>query len=115
WMHNVGRADRGSDGRVTRMNGINLDITGPRRAEEMLQARRDEERDRTLQLLLETAPLGILSIDARGAIVTANHALETMFGWPPGELIGQSVDQLLPPTFQGRHAAHRAAYFATPR
>src|SRR5262249_43010100 len=28
---------------------------------------------------------------------------------------GQSVDQLLPQTFQDRHAAHRAAYFATPR
>src|SRR5262249_5221751 len=115
WMHNVGRADRGPDGRVTRMNGINLDITGRRRAEEALQARRDEDRDRTLQLLLETAPLGILSIDARGVILTANCALETMFGWPPGELIGQSVDQLVPPALHDRHAAHRAAYFGTPR
>jgi PAS domain S-box-containing protein len=115
WMHNIGRADRGPDGRVMRMNGINLDITGRRQAEEALQTRRDEERDRTLQLLLETAPLGILSIDSRGVIVTANRALEQMFGWPPGELIGQSVDQLLTPAFQSRHAAHRAKYFATPR
>jgi PAS domain S-box-containing protein len=114
WMHNLGRADRGPDGRVTRMNGINLDITGRRRADEALQARRDEERDRSLQLLLETAPLGILSIDASGVIVTANYALETMFGWAPGELIGQSVDQLLPPAFPDRHAAHGAEYFATP-
>src|SRR5262249_15002821 len=115
WIHGLGRADRAPDGQVTRMSGINLDVTERRRAEEALQVRRDEERDRTLQLLLETAPLGILSVDAQGVIVTANRALETMFGGRSGELTRQSVDQLLPRAFQDRHAAHRGAYFATPR
>src|SRR5262249_5996924 len=86
-----------------------------RRAEEVLQARRDEERDRTLQFLLETAPLGILSMDARGVIVTANRALEKMFGYEPGELAGQSVEQLVPYTLQNGHAANLAAYFRQAR
>jgi signal transduction histidine kinase/ActR/RegA family two-component response regulator len=47
-MHGLGRATRAADGQVTRMSGINLDITERRRVEEVLQARRDEERDRTL-------------------------------------------------------------------
>ena len=74
WMHALGRAEHAPDGRMTKMTGINLDITERRRAEEALQAQRDEERDRTLQLLLETAPLGILSVDGRGVIVTANSS-----------------------------------------
>jgi PAS domain S-box-containing protein len=49
WMHNLGRADRATDGQVTRMSGINLDITEQRRAEEVLQTRRNEERERALQ------------------------------------------------------------------
>jgi signal transduction histidine kinase/ActR/RegA family two-component response regulator len=54
-MHSVGRADRIPDGQLTRMTGINLDITERRRAEEVLQARRDEERERTLQKQAEEA------------------------------------------------------------
>jgi PAS domain S-box-containing protein len=55
WIQNVGGADRGPDGRVSRMSGINLDITERRRAEEVLQARREEERDRALHKQAEDA------------------------------------------------------------
>ena len=47
-------------GFVWTLTGLDLDITERRRAEEALQARRDEERDRELQLLLETATQGIV-------------------------------------------------------
>jgi PAS domain S-box-containing protein len=49
WTHGLGRADRSPDGQIMRITGISLDITERRRAEEALQARRDEERDRMLQ------------------------------------------------------------------
>jgi PAS domain S-box-containing protein len=55
WIQSVGGADRGPDGRVSRMSGINLDITERRRAEEVLQARREEERDRALHKQAEEA------------------------------------------------------------
>ena len=55
WMHGLGRADRRPDGQVTRVSGINLDITERHRAEEALQARRDEERDRALHKQAEEA------------------------------------------------------------
>jgi PAS domain S-box-containing protein len=55
WMHGLGRADRAPDGQVTRMSGINLDITERRRAEEVLQARRDEERERAMHRQAEEA------------------------------------------------------------
>ena len=115
WMQGLGKAERDIEGRVTRLGGICLDVTERRRAEEALQARRDEEHDRELRLLLETATQGIVSVDANGLIVTANRALEAMFGWAPGELIGQSIEQLLPSSARDMHVKHRTTYYAAPR
>jgi PAS domain S-box-containing protein len=114
WIQSLGRAERAADGQVLRLTGLDLDITERRLAEDAMTARRDEERDRELRLLLETATQGIVSVDARGLIVTANHAMEMMFGWEKGELIGQSIERLLPSSLRGAHATHRTAYFAAP-
>ena len=114
WIQSLGRADRAADGQAVRLTGLDLDITERRRAEVALQARYDEERDRELRLLLETAAQGIVSVDARGLIVTANRAMELMFGWEKGELIGQSIERLVPASARDAHARHRVEYFAAP-
>jgi len=114
WIQSLGRASRGPAGEVTQLTGLELDITARRRTEEALQARRDEEHTRELRLLLETAAQGVVSVDARGVIVTANRAIETMFGWGPGELIGQSIEQLIPASLGKAHKDHRSSYFAKP-
>jgi PAS domain S-box-containing protein len=80
-----------------------------------LAARREEEHHRELRLLLETATQGIVSINAEGVIVTANRAFEQMFGWSSDELIGHSIERLVPAAFRESHHRHRAAYFAAPR
>ena len=100
WMQSRGRADRDATGHVTRLTGLELDITERRRTEEALQARRDEEHDRTLRTLLETATQGIVSADARGMLVFANRAVEAMFGWAADELIGQPIERLIPSVFR---------------
>jgi PAS domain S-box-containing protein len=99
WIQSRGRADRDADGRVTRLTGLDMDITERRRTEDALQARRDEEHDRTLRTLLETATQGIVSADAGGMIVFANRAVERMFGCAAAELIGQPVERLIPSIF----------------
>jgi PAS domain S-box-containing protein len=114
WIQSLGRADRAADGQATRLTGLELDVTERRRAEEAVQARRNEERDRELRLLLETATQGIVLVDAQATIVTANRALEAMFGWAPGELIGQSIECLVPPSVRAAHVRHRTGYFAAP-
>ncbi|HKE82553.1 MAG TPA: PAS domain S-box protein [Vicinamibacterales bacterium] len=114
WIQSLGRAERDPTGTVTRLTGLDFDITERRRLEEARQAQRDEVRNRELRLLLETAAQGILSVDAQGLIVTANHAVETMFGWEPGCLIGQSVERLVPVLLRDTHAQHRATYMAAP-
>ena len=114
WIQSRGRAERDADGRVTRLCGLDLDFNQHQRTEEARQARRDEEHDRALQTLLETATQGIVSVDAHGVIETANHAIEAMFGWASGDLIGQPIERLLPPAFRQAHAGHRTNYFAAP-
>jgi PAS domain S-box-containing protein len=115
WIQSRGRVDRDAKGSVTRLTGLDLDFNQHHHLEEMLQALRDEEHNRTLRTLLETATQGILSVDTAGLIVTANPALETMFGWGVGELIGHSVEELLPLRFRDAHVRHRTGYFAAPR
>ena len=114
WIQSLGRVERDPAGEIARVTGLELDITARRRAEEALQMRRDEEHARELRLLLETAAQGIVSVDTQGQIVTANRALEAMFGWAPGELVGQSIERLVPSSVRHMHARHRTGYFATP-
>jgi PAS domain S-box-containing protein len=49
WIESRCQADRDAEGHVVMLTGLDLDVTQRRRAEEVLQARRDEERERTLQ------------------------------------------------------------------
>jgi PAS domain S-box-containing protein len=49
-----------------------------------------------LHLLVEMAPLSILTADDRGVIVRANAMAGTLFGARAGELTGMNVSQVLP-------------------
>ena len=88
------------EGVATHLLGIVHDITERKQAELDLQDRQ-RQQERTFRLLLETATQGILSVDAAGLIVMANATTERMFGWAPGELIGKSVEQLVPSAIRG--------------
>src|SRR5262249_32020685 len=114
WIQSRGRADRTADGRIARLTGLDLDVTERRRAEEALRILREEEHDRELRLLLETSAQGIVSVEAHGRIISANRALEAMFGWEPGELVGQPVECLVPSSLRELHAEHRTGYLAAP-
>jgi PAS domain S-box-containing protein len=114
WVQSMGRVERDAARKVTRLAGLEWDVTARHQVEELLLARRDEEHNRELKLLLETATQGIVSVDATGTIVTANHAIEAMFAWAPGELIGQSIARLLPSPIRGAHTRYVAEYFAAP-
>jgi PAS domain S-box-containing protein len=59
-------------------------------------------------------PLGIAIANEAGALVFVNVELERMTGYAPGELLGQTVDQLLPEKLRAGHAAHRAGFVAAP-
>ncbi len=85
------------------------DITERKRTEEAL--RESEER---LRVMVESALNGIVMVDASGKILLANARLETQFGYEVGELLGQSVDRLIPQRLRARHPEHRSAFLAHP-
>ncbi len=79
------------------------------RAEEAL--RRSESRFRTL---VELAPEAMVIADRAGRILLVNQQVEKAFGYTREELVGQSIEVLLPERFSGVHASHRRRYFLSP-
>lgn len=57
---------------------------------------------------------GILVVNRAGAIVYANRTAEALFGYDEGELVHQSVEDMLPQSVRQRHVEHRQTYYAAP-
>lgn len=65
--------------------------------------------------LLELAPDAILIVDRQGGIVFANGQAVNWFGYSLDELIGRSVDMLVPEGFRAEHRGLREGYGAAPK
>lgn len=63
-----------------------------------------------LGLAVESAPNGLLMLDSAGRIQSVNAAVEKLFGYTRNELIGRSVETLLPPRYRSRHQEYRDAF-----
>jgi PAS domain S-box-containing protein len=63
---------------------------------------------------IEWLPSGVLILGPDGTIAVVNRELERQFGYAREELIGQSVDVLLPESLRLAHAAHRAGFMTGP-
>jgi PAS domain S-box-containing protein len=59
---------------------------------------------------LEAAPDAMIFIDASGIILYANRQVSALFGYAHDEIIGESVEWLMPERFRHRHVGHREAY-----
>ena len=74
-----------------------------------------QESDSTVRALFEAAAQGIFMVDRRGRIVLANPAAEKMLGYAQSEIVGQSIELLVPEKLRGGHVAHRESYFGNPQ
>jgi PAS domain S-box-containing protein len=59
---------------------------------------------------LEAAPDAMIFIDASGIVLYANRQVSALFGYAHDEIIGQSVERLMPERFRRRHVGHREDY-----
>jgi PAS domain S-box-containing protein len=74
----------------------------------------DADWQRLLAAAVESSPSGLLMVDAEGRIVLVNREVERVFGYSRGELLGQSVDILLPERSVPTHAGLRSAFAGSP-
>lgn len=63
---------------------------------------------------LEAVPVALLVVDDEGRIAMANSALERLFEYEPGELLGQPVEVLVPAELAAGHPELREAYAQVP-
>ncbi|MEO5616343.1 MAG: ATP-binding protein [Candidatus Eisenbacteria bacterium] len=71
--------------------------------------------DALARIAFDLSPSGMLAMDAAGLIVAVNREVERLFGWPREELIGRSIDLLVPERFRARHPQHRDVYLKDPQ
>ena len=79
---------------------------------ELVEHRRSAAKFRSL---VDAAPDAFVVVDTKGTIVLVNTQTERLFGYTRDELIGASVEMLVPPRFRAAHLTHRAVYSTDPR
>lgn len=91
-------------------------VSGRRRAGKpaLRQAERaDHTSEARWRALIESAVDGIVVINARGRIEVFNPAAEQLFGCTAGEIVGQSVNRLMPAPDCNEHDGYIARYLTT--
>jgi PAS domain S-box-containing protein len=77
-------------------------------------AQRVSQAKERFRLVVEANINGLLVVDREGRIVLVNPALAGMFGYAREELVGQTLDMLLPEAGRSFHAGYFAAYLRDP-
>ncbi|MGH7123313.1 MAG: PAS domain S-box protein, partial [Stellaceae bacterium] len=67
-----------------------------------------------INLILESEPAGVIAVDGEGRISLVNAAVERQLGYDREELIGRSVDMLVPFEHRPSHPAFRENFMAEP-
>jgi PAS domain S-box-containing protein len=109
----------GKDGRLL---DVSLTISPVKSATQIIAGASEIARNITQQkqaedkfrLAVEAAPSGVVMVDSKGKIILVNAETERLFDYPRAELIGQSIELLVPARFQNIHAHQRGAFITTP-
>lgn len=88
------------------------DIAEKEIAHTMLMTSASEER---IRAIVETVVDGIISIDAKGFVRTANPAAERIFGYAAEEMLGRNVNMLMPEPYHSAHDGYLDSYLTTGR
>ena len=93
-----------------------IDVTVRKRGEAVLEhlaeAQAAEARFRGF---VESAPDAVVIVDPRGQIVLVNAQTQAWCGYQRDELVGRSVDLLVPQRLRSRHPSHRERYASAPK
>lgn len=105
WLHEVVTiiARKGTPAIV---RGVMVDITNLKEAEQesLRSAERLAESESRLAAILDTAAIGIVTLGSDFRVISFNREAEKIFGYSADDMIGNTLDKLLPP---GLHDAHQ--------
>lgn len=106
-------------GQDTFFTCIMRDITARKQAEKALADReaqlRQAQAEEKFRRMVEGAPNAIVLVNQAGRIALVNAQAERLFGYAREELVGQSIEILVPARFRGAHPGHRGAFFGDPK
>lgn len=80
----------------------------------VVQRLRRNRAERQFRQAVEAAPNGMLMVASTGVILLANRHMERQFGYSDQELVGRSVEMLLPERYRSRHPTLREGFFLAP-
>ena len=92
WLLSRGRTETDVSGQPALLRGVTFDITERRRVEERYKR------------VVEEAPYGLLIADAEGTVEFANTSAASIFGYARDELVGRSLESLMPGCLDRRPA-----------
>ncbi|MFK7830257.1 MAG: PAS domain S-box protein [Congregibacter sp.] len=71
-----------------------------------------QEGQALVRATLEAAASAIIMVSQDGSIISANKAANVLFGYAQEELVGQSIEILVPQDIRQRHSVFRASFFS---
>jgi PAS domain S-box-containing protein/diguanylate cyclase (GGDEF)-like protein len=97
-----------ASGKTGQVFAVAVDVTS--RYADMVQI---PEREEYLQGILDTVVDGIVTIDELGLIRDFNPAAADIFGYQPHEVVGKTVNMLMPEPYRGSHNDYMRRYLKT--
>jgi PAS domain S-box-containing protein len=90
---------RDAEDRLVGYAKVTRDLTRQRQAEDALRS-----VARRLEGIIELSVDGIISVDEDLRVIGFNRGAEKTFGFARNQILGQTLDRLIPPRFRERHA-----------
>lgn len=73
-----------------------------------------KDGEKLFRMVVESAPNALILVNELGDIVLINNEVEKLFGYERSELIGKSVERLIPGRFSAKHPDFRNHFFNKP-
>ncbi|MEE9238909.1 MAG: sigma 54-interacting transcriptional regulator [Thermodesulfobacteriota bacterium] len=74
-----------------------------------------QQSEERFRLIVEASPNAMIMVGHDGKIKLVNHPTEKLFGYDREELIGETLEILLPERFRNKHLEFRTGYYKNPQ